>query len=249
MDSIPTSPQSTPPSLKQNKLSPLYQYVLPKQSKNHHNSTPDSLLYTSKLRSREQPILRQPQKTKPIVWCAAILCMIFIILVIFLGVATLIVFLEVEPRKPTFDTPAASLGSVYFNPPGFINGDITFLANISNPNRRLGVRFEYLRVGLYFSESLVATQVLEPFCERPGQGRLVSVHLLSRFVYLPPDLTLELQKQHQMSRVVYNIKGALKVKIKLGVVRYSYWLHGKCRLEMTSPPNSTLITHNCTTTR
>ncbi|KAI3456768.1 hypothetical protein Pfo_013431 [Paulownia fortunei] len=249
MHPLPTSPPYTPPSLKQNKPSPLYQIVLPKQAKNQQSLTPDALLYSSKLRSREQPILRQPRRTNPIIWCAAILCMIFTLLIIFFGIATLIIFLAVQPRNPVFDAPAASLSAIYFNSPEFINGDITFLANFSNPNRKLSVRFEYLYVELYFSESLVATQVLQPFTQSPGEARLISVHLLSSLVYLPPNLAMELLKQEQRNRVVYNIKGTFRVKVKLGLIHYSYWLHGECQLEMTGPPNSILITRSCRTKR
>lgn len=243
MNPLSASPTYTPPSLKQNKPSPLYQIVLPKPA------TPDMLLYCSKLRSREQAILRQPRTTSPMIWCAAILCMIFVLLVIFFGIAIIIIFVAVQPRNPVFDTPAASLSAVYFNSPEYITGDITFLANFSNPNRKLNVRFEYLHVEVSFSEGVIATLVLQPFSQSPGEARLISVHVLSGLVHLPPNLAMELQKQAQRNRVVYNIKGNFKVKVKLGLVHYSYWLQGDCQLEMTSPPNSILITHSCRTKR
>ncbi|KAK6149451.1 hypothetical protein DH2020_016976 [Rehmannia glutinosa] len=243
MQPLSISPPHSPPPIKQNMLSPLYQFVLPKQIRNLQNLTPDSLLYSSKFRSREQPILRQPRKTKPIVWFAAILCMIFSILIILFGIATLIIFLAVQPKNPVFDTPAASLSAIYFNPPEFINGDVTFLANFSNPNRRLSVRYEYLHVQLYFSGSLMAAQVLRPFSQSPGEASLVSVRLLSSSVYLPPNLAMELQRQVQSNRVVYNMKGAFRVRVRLGLIHYSYWLHGECHLEMTSPPNNQLKEH------
>ncbi|KAI3466387.1 hypothetical protein Pfo_023050 [Paulownia fortunei] len=243
---LPPPPPYTPPSLKQNKPS-LYQTVLSKQARNQQSSTPETFLNSSKLRPREQPILPQPRRTNPIVWCGAILCLLFSLLLIFFGIATLIIFVAVKPRNPVFDTPAANLNVIYFDSPEFLNGDITFLANFSNPNRKLNVRFEYLYIELYFSESLIATQVLQPFSQKPGEVQLISVHLLSSLVYLPPNLALELQKQEQRNRVVYNIKGTFRVKVKLGLVHYSYWLHGKCQIEMTSPPNGVLITHSCRT--
>ncbi|KAL9147132.1 hypothetical protein ABFS82_13G154700 [Erythranthe guttata] len=235
------------PTIKQSKLSPLYQIVLPK---NHHqNLTPDSLLYISKFRSKEKPILRHPRKTKPIVWCAAIICMIISILIIFSGIATLIVFLAVQPRNPAFDAASASLGAITFNPPQSINGDVTIVANISNPNKKLSVRFEYLFVELYFSENLAASQLLQPFSQKPGESRLVTIHLLSSLMYPPPSVAMELQQQEQRNRVAFTVRGTFKVKVKMGSIRYSYWLHGECQLEMTSPPNGVLITRSCRTKR
>lgn len=239
MDSLPTSPTYTPPSVKP---SPLYQIVLPKRA------TPDMLLYSSKLRSKDQAIPK-PRRTSPMVWFAAILCMIFSILLIFFGIATLIVYLTVQPRNPVFDTAAASVIPIYYSSPQYINNDITFLANFSNPNRKLSVRFEYLHFEVYFQENVIASQGLQAFSQRPGEARLITVHMQSGLLHLPPDLAMELQKQGLSNKVVYNIRGNFKVKVKLGAIHYSYWLHGECRLEMTSPPNSILISRSCRTKR
>lgn len=234
---LPPPPPYTPTHLKQSKP-PLYQFTLPKQALN-----------TSKPRAREQPILPQPRRTNPIVWLGAVVCLLFSLLLIFFGIATLIIFVAVKPRNPLFDTPAASLSVIYLDSPQFLNGDITFLANFTNPNRKLGVRFEYLNIELYFAESLIATQAVQPFSQRAGEVRLIQVHLLSSLVYLPPNLAVQLQKQAQRNRVVYDIKANFRVKFKVGVVHYSYALHGNCVIEMTSPPNGVLITRHCRTKR
>ncbi|PIN13120.1 hypothetical protein CDL12_14263 [Handroanthus impetiginosus] len=245
---VPPPPPYTPPSHKQTKRPcPLRQIGLSRQAKNQQILIPETFTESSKIRPREHPILRQPRRTNPMVWFGAILCLLFSLLLIFFGIATLIIFVAIKPRNPVFETPAASLSVIYFDSPEFLNGDITVLANFSNPNRKLNVRFEYLFVELYFSESLIATQVLQPFSQRPGEAKLISVHLLSSLVYLPPHLALELQKQGQRNRVVYSIKGTFRAKVKLGLVHYSYWLHAKCQIEMTSPPNGVLITHSCKT--
>lgn len=248
MQPLPPPPPYIPTHLKQTKP-PLYQAGLSKQARNQQSSTPETLVNSNKHHTREQPILRRPRRTNPIVWFGAILCLLFSLLLIFFGITTLIIFVGVKPRNPVFDTPAASLSVIYFDYPEFLNGDITFLANITNPNRKLSVRFEYLNIELYFSESLIATQVLQPFSQKPGDVRLIQVHLLSSLVYLPPNLALQLQKQEQRNRVVYNIKANFRVKVQLGVVHYSYSLHGNCELEMTGPPNGALIKHNCRTKR
>ncbi|XP_073311630.1 uncharacterized protein At1g08160 [Primulina huaijiensis] len=249
MHPLPPPPPYTPSTHKQTKPSPLYQIVSSNQAKNHQGLSPEGSPYSRKLRSREQPILREPRRTNPIVWCGAILCLIFSLLLIFFGIATLIIFVAIKPRNPVFDTPVASLNAIYFDSPEILNGDIVFLANFSNPNRKLYVRFEYLYIELYFSENLIASQVLQPFSQNPGEARFLSVHLISSLVHLPLNLSLELQKQGQRNRVVYNIKGTFRVKVKLGMVHYSYWLRGNCQLEMTSPPNGVLVTHSCRTKR
>ncbi|XP_057983385.1 uncharacterized protein LOC131168148 [Malania oleifera] len=193
--------------------------------------------------------LRRPRRTNPVVWCCSVVCLLLSLLLIFFGVATLIIFIDIKPRNPSFDTPGPSLGSIYFDSPEYFNGDFTFIANFSNPNRKITVRFEYVDVQLYFHDKLIATQALQHFTQKPGETRLESVHLISSLVYLPHNIAGELQKQAQSYSVTYYIQGNFKVKASLGVTHFSYWLHGRCQLEMTGPPTSTLVTRSCKTKR
>ncbi|CAI9784075.1 unnamed protein product [Fraxinus pennsylvanica] len=225
---LPPPPPFTPPHLKKLKQTPLHQIVLSKQARSQQTETSE-VLHNSKSRPREQPILRQPRRTNPLIWFCAILCMIFSLFLIFFGIATLVIFLDVKPRTPVFDTPAATLNVIYFNSPDFLNGDVIFLANFSNPNRKLNVKYEYLDIKLFFSENLIAVQALQPFSQNPGETRLMSVHLISSLVHLPPNTVLELQKQVQRNRVAYDIQGTFRVKAKLGIFHFSYWLHGRAK--------------------
>ncbi|XP_051135128.1 uncharacterized protein LOC127254203 isoform X2 [Andrographis paniculata] len=234
---LPPPPPYKPPSHRQTKPSPLRQIVLSNGARNQKISTPeaphnstkvstrerqDTPQNRAKLKTREQPILQHPKKTNPIVWCGAILCLLFSLLLIFFGIMTLIIYVGIKPRNPVFDTPEARLSVIYLYSPEFLNSDIIFLANFSNPNRKLEVRFDNLHIELYFSETLIASQVLQPFSLRPREVRVSPVHLLSSLVYLPPNLALELQKQEQRNQIVY---------------------------KMTSPPAGVLIRHSCITKR
>lgn len=201
--------------------------------------------------SNSRAIFGQPrvQKTKPIIWFAAILCFIFSLLLIFFGIATLILYLSMKPRNPTFDIPNASLNVVYFDSPQYLNGEFTLLANFSNPNRRIGVRFESLNIELFYSDRLVSSQTIKPFTQRPRENRLQSVNLISSLVFLPQDVGVKLQRQVENNRVNYNARGTFKVRFNMGLIHLSYWLHSICQMEMTSPPTGILVARQCITNR
>lgn len=74
------------------------------------------------------------------VWCGVILGLLFSLILVFFGIATLIIFEAVKPRDPVFDTPAARLSVIYFNSPEFLNSDVALLANFSTPNKKLNVK-------------------------------------------------------------------------------------------------------------
>lgn len=154
-----------------------------------------------------------------------------------------------RPRIPLFDTPNASLNGIYFDTPEYFNGDFTFLANFSNPNKRIDVRFEYLVIELYFHDRLISTQAVQPFYQRSREIRVEAVHFISSLVYLPQNLGVELQKQVLSNRVTYFIRGTFKVRAHMGLIHFSYWLHARCELLMSSPPTGVLVAHICKTKR
>lgn len=246
----PLPTEAAPPPEKQSFPVSLNQIVISKQARNPQSSSAETSNSDSKKVSKP-PIFKhpQPRRTNPVIWCGAILCLIFSLVLIILGIATLIIYLVIKPRNPVFDIPNANLNSIYFDSPEYFNGDLTFLANFSNPNQKIDVRFEYVEIELYFSDRLIGTQALQPFTQRSRETRLESVHIISSLVYLPQNLAVELQKQVQSNKVNYNIRGTFKVRANMGLLHYSYWLHGRCEIEMTGPPTGVIVARSCRTKR
>ncbi|KAJ8764968.1 hypothetical protein K2173_010433 [Erythroxylum novogranatense] len=244
-----STPPPSPPG-RQTLTAPLNQIIISNPARSQQNSAKRTPKSENKRSTK--PIIIQhprPRRTNLVVWCGAIFCLIFSLTLIFFGIATLIVYLVIKPRSPVFDSPNANLNSIYFDSPEYFNGDLSILANFSNPNRKIDVRFEYVSLELYFFDRLIGTQALQPFTQRPREMRLESVRVISSLVFLPQNLAVELQKQVQNNRVKYNIRGTFKVRATLGLIHYSYWLHGRCEIEMTGPPTGVLVARSCKTKR
>ncbi|XP_062192112.1 NDR1/HIN1-like protein 13 [Phragmites australis] len=190
-------------------------------------------------------ILQPRHRTSPAMWCAAIVCFAFSILVIVAGVVILIVFLAVKPRAPSFEAANASLNSVYVDSPAYFNGDMTIVANISNPNQKIDVVFRSATVELFFRDRPMAAQELPPFMQRRGQSRVLNMHMVSSRVLLPPEVAVELVNQVRSNRVVYTIRGAFKVEARFWSGHYTYWMHAICELELTAPPSGVLVARRC----
>lgn len=244
----PPPPPCTPPSQKQATASPLKQIVTSKESMDQH-LLPSGFPHSCKRQLEGYSKLQRPRRTNPLIWCGAICCLIFSLLLIFFGIATLIIFIDIKPRLPLFDTPSATLTVVYMDSPQFLNNDFTFTANFSNPNRKLDISFDYLNIELYSFDTRIAARALQPFTQRRKETRLVAVQMISSLVYMPPTHAFELQRQVQNNRVVYHIRGTFRVRISLGIVHFSYWLHATCQLELSSPPTGVLVAHSCSTKR
>ncbi|KAH7689130.1 Late embryogenesis abundant protein LEA-2 subgroup domain-containing protein [Dioscorea alata] len=210
---------------------------------------PPQATFSNTTQRSHQRLLPPHRKTNPLVWCGAILCFFFSLLLILSGILILIIFLFIKPRNPAFDIPNASLNTIVLLSPFYLNGDLTFLANFSNPNHKLDLIFDYISIELYFSDHLIAAQGLPPFTQRQGEQRLEAVHMISSEVYLPTHLLLELQKQMASNSVVYNIRGTFKVKVSFGVFHFTYWLYSRCFIQLSAPPSGVLLGRTCKTNK
>ncbi|KAK1406926.1 hypothetical protein QVD17_38535 [Tagetes erecta] len=236
------------------KPSPLTtKHVLSRQQSSNttfqHVSTPEFPYESVTAKTSARLMLKKHRRTSPAIWCSAIICLVFWVLFILLGITVLIIFLVVKPKIPILDTSHATLNVIYFDTPGNFNGDLTFVANFSNPNKKLDVRFEHAVMQLYFENDLIATQAIQPFSQRRKETGVVVIHFISSLVSLPPSHAKDLQTQVLSNKVFYSVKGMFKVRASLGALHFSYWLHGQCELQMSSPPSGSLMARTCKTKR
>ncbi|KAF3773486.1 hypothetical protein EJ110_NYTH55207 [Nymphaea thermarum] len=196
---------------------------------------------------KEECLLRPPRRTNAVVWCFAIFCSIFSLLLVLGSVITLIVFLAVKPEHPSFDIANASLNSIYIDSLSLLNGELFILANFTNPTQRINVGFEYLNIELLFHGTLIAARAIKPFEQRSGGSRLQTIQMVSSEVPLPPMVSLELQRQVRNNRIQYEIRGNFKTRAGLGLSQITYWVNRQCLVELTSPPNGVLVGRSCRT--
>lgn len=75
------------------------------------------------------------------------------------------------------------------------------------------------------------------------------MHMISSEVYLPTDVAMAIQKEVGSNRVVYSVRGTFKVRANFGIGHLSYWIYGRCLIEVTAPPGGVLVARSCRTKR
>ncbi|CAN8253711.1 unnamed protein product [Cochlearia groenlandica] len=190
------------------------------------------------------------RETNAVTWSAAFCCAILSVLLILGGLIVLIVYLVYRPRSPHIDISSANLNAAYLDMGFLLNGDLTVLANFSNPNKRSNVDFSYVTFELYYYNTLIATQYVEPFKIAKKMSMFANVHLVSSQVQLKPTQSKELQRQIETGPVLLNLRGTFHARSDFGpLFRYSYWLHTHCSFSLNSPPLGTMLARRCNTKR
>ncbi|KAL8230089.1 hypothetical protein R6Q57_014989 [Mikania cordata] len=211
--------------------------------------TPNQGTYVSQYPS---PSLRvpPPRKTKRLTWLIAICCVLLWIVIILGGLILLIVYLAYRPRYPKFDITNVSLNAAYLDLGYLLNGDMTLLANFTNPNKKVDVEFRYVVINLYFEGTLIGVRYVEPLSVSPKGHVLRDVHMVSSQIPFTRKHVADLNEQMRTGRVLFEAKSFLRTTSTLaGFFRYSYWLYGHCKFEVGGPPSGTLVAKSCVTKR
>ncbi|KAL7604673.1 uncharacterized protein LOC111891708 [Lactuca sativa] len=198
------------------------------------------------------PSLHVPpqRRTKRLTWLVAICCVFFWIIVILGGLILLIVYLAYRPHYPKFDIASASLNAAYLDLGYLLNGDMTLLANFTNPNKKVNVEFRYMVINLYFEGTLIAARYVEPLSVSPRGYKLRDVHMVSSQIPFSRRHVAQLNEQIQIGRIMFEAKSFLRTTSNLGgFFRYSYWLYGHCKFVVSGPPSGILVDKKCETKR
>ncbi|CAL9248593.1 unnamed protein product [Arabidopsis halleri] len=195
-------------------------------------------------------LLPPSRETNAMTWSAAFCCAIFWVILILGGLIILIVYLVYRPRSPYMDISAANLNAAYLDMGFLLNGDLTILANVTNPSKKSSVEFSYVTFELYYYNTLIASQYIEPFKIPKKTSMFASVHLVSSQVQLQPTQSRELQRQIETGPVLLNLRGTFHARSYFGpLFRYSYWLHTHCSVSLNSPPSGAMRAKRCNTKR
>ncbi|GJR95055.1 hypothetical protein Tco_0267229 [Tanacetum coccineum] len=217
----------------------------------HSRPTPTSHHGTNASHYASPPLrVPPPRKTKGLTWLVAICCVLFWIIIILGGLILLIIYLAYRPHYPKFDISSASLNVAYLDLGYLLNGDMTLLANFTNPNKKVNVEFRYMVVNLYFEGTLIAAKYVEPLSVSPRGYKLRDVHMVSSQVPFSRKHIAALNEQIRTDRIVFEAKSSLRTTSNLGgFFRYSYWLHGHCKFAVSGPPSGVLVAKSCVTKR
>ncbi|KFK33566.1 hypothetical protein AALP_AA5G030200 [Arabis alpina] len=203
-------------------------------------------------RSQSPPSSRAETRaeTSAMTWSAAFCCAVFWILLILGGLIILIVYFIYRPRSPYMDISSANLNAAYLDMGFLLNGDLTILANFTNPSKKTSVDFNIVTFDLYYYNTLIASSYVAPFKVPKKMSMFASVHLVSSQVQLEVTQSRELQRQIEMGGVLLNLRGTFHARSNLGTLfRYSYKLHTHCSFSFNSPPSGAMRARRCNTKR
>ncbi|GKV14620.1 hypothetical protein SLEP1_g25463 [Rubroshorea leprosula] len=158
------------------------------------------------------------------------------------------VYLVFRPKSPWFDVSNVNLNAAYLDMGYLLNADLVLLVNFTNPNHQVSVDFSSIYLDLYFENTMIATQYVQPFSAPRRKTMLATIHMMNSQVPLAIKESLLFQQQIQNSNVTFDLRAKFRARSKFGsLMRYSHQLHGLCRVIVSSPPTGVLRGKKCIT--
>ncbi|PON74622.1 Late embryogenesis abundant protein [Trema orientale] len=203
----------------------------------------------------EAPYDRQLVRQKRVHPCAACSAVIFCVFLTLAALAVFIIYLIFRRWGPRFEVSTVTTlnGLNLTTKGGLLSANLTLVTNFTNPNKKAGVDFKHIVVELYFGTTIIAAKNIEPDLSAPKGGtRSVEVDMVASGVQLSEveNEIRRLKRQMVKDKVVFEVWVTFLVHTKFGrLVRYSYWMRGRCIFVLKKPPHGVLLSTRCNTKR
>ncbi|KAL5060350.1 hypothetical protein RYX36_031954 [Vicia faba] len=174
--------------------------------------------------------------------CGCLFNLIFkliLTVIIIIGIAIFLFWLIVRPNVVKVHVTNASLTQFnYTNNNNNLNYDLSLNLTIRNPNKRLGIYYDYIEARALYHVARVESVFLDPFYQGHKTTNFLNTSFKgSKVMVLDGDQTLDFNKEKASKVYEIDLKIYLRIRFKLGVLK-TRTIKPKVTCELRVPLNS-----------
>ncbi|XP_028755981.1 NDR1/HIN1-like protein 12 [Neltuma alba] len=186
-------------------------------------------------------------RTHPLLWLAAILCTVFAIAVIFVGIAAFIGYILIHPRIPTLSVSFAHLDLLRNDLAGHLQTQVRIDVRAQNGNGKAHASFSDMWFKLSYQGQDMAVLRSDPFDVAKNSSKYLNYVVQSSSIPLTPDQMAEMTNSWQRNLIGFDLKGNARTQWRIGRLgSVKFWCHLECMLKF-HPLNGSYIPSRCTT--
>ncbi|KAF5727486.1 hypothetical protein HS088_TW22G01179 [Tripterygium wilfordii] len=143
---------------------------------------------------------------------------VILALVVILGLAVLITWLAIKPKKLDYTIEDASVH--YYNlHNNHLNGSFDFLIRAHNPNGKLSINYDSIEVLLAYDDQTIAFNTLEPFHQPHKNVTRLRANLVAQDIALSQGAARDMRLDKASGEVELYVKFKARIKFKVGVFK------------------------------
>ncbi|GFP81541.1 hypothetical protein PHJA_000297400 [Phtheirospermum japonicum] len=183
-------------------------------------------------------------QTNPLIWCAALICAIIAVVVIFTGIFVFVSYLTIKPKVPKISVARAQLNTIYFDQSSLLTIQVTVVVRAQNDNAKAHANFYDTRFALSFGGRRIAYLKADPFSVSPNGSVELNFVPQSSPIPLNPDEADDVNLALRRGLVTFELQGTTRTRWRVGLIgSVKFWLHVHCLLHL--PVDMTVAYPNC----
>ncbi|KAG1354756.1 NDR1/HIN1-like protein 26 [Cocos nucifera] len=142
--------------------------------------------------------------------------------------AAFLIWLILHPSKPEFSLRDTSLYELSLSSPHLLNSTIQTTIVSKNPNNRVGIYYDQLRVyAAYKGQQITADSLLPPFYQGHQDSNLLSASLHGTGMPVAPSFGYEVGRDQTAGRLYLGLRLDGQLRWKVGT-----WVSGRYRFDV-----------------
>ncbi|XP_059431106.1 uncharacterized protein At1g08160-like [Corylus avellana] len=144
--------------------------------------------------------------------CIAVVLLTLIVLV---GLAVLIIWLSVRPRRLVYTVEDGSIRNFNLNN-NHLNASFDFVIRSYNPNSKVSVFYDSIEVSTLYEDKTVAYKVVDPFFQSHRNVTRLELKLAAQYVALVGSTARDLRLEKSTGDIELTVLLKAKIRFKLG---------------------------------
>ncbi|GMI97206.1 hypothetical protein like AT5G22870 [Hibiscus trionum] len=157
---------------------------------------------------------QQPVRHFNLLRCVAIICLALIVLV---GLAVLITWLAIRPKKLVYTLENGSLQNFNLKNNHHLNATFDFVLMAYNPNTRTSVYYDFMESAVSYKDQTLAFGTTDPFFQPHRDTTRVESRLVATNLALSPSTYKDLRREKSSGEIEVDVRFKSRIRFKVGI--------------------------------
>lgn len=138
-------------------------------------------------------------------------------LIVIVGVAVLILWLIVKPKRLVYTIEGASIHNYNLSNNSHLNSTFDFTIRAYNPNGRASIYYDSIEVSVAYESQNIAFTTLEPFHQPTRNVTHLEANLVAQNIAVSKSISNDLKHDKSNGHVELDVRVKAKIRFKVGL--------------------------------
>ncbi|XP_027106946.1 uncharacterized protein At1g08160 [Coffea arabica] len=147
-----------------------------------------------------------------------IIAMILLALILLVGIAVIVIWLAVKPRKLVYTIESGSIHN-YNLTDDHLNATFNFELRAYNPNSKVSIYYDRIETRVLYDDSTVAFNNVQPFYQPRRNVTHLGLDLVATNAGLFPGTARNLRMERSTGEIEVEVRVKAKIRFKVGAIK------------------------------